>query len=207
MITPEQAEQIKQELLTQLGNFPADQRDMIKKKVMSMTQAEVENFVKQNQLTHLDKEAPKQQCVFCSIVEGKIPSYKLEETKDNIAILEINPLSKGHALVVPRKHLEVSKIPSSAFILAKKIATRIESKFKPKEIKISSQNMFGHALLEILPIYGDETERHKASTEELIELRVLLETKEKAPTEKKEKPKVQQEKPKETLPILKPRIP
>jgi histidine triad (HIT) family protein len=208
MISQEEAEQIKQQLLGQLQNFPEDQREMIKKKILSMTKEDVENFIKQNQLTHLDKEVPKQQCIFCSIVEGKIPSYKLEETKDNVAILEINPLSKGHCLVVPRKHLEVSKIPSSAFILAKKIAHRIETKFKPKEVKISSQNMFGHAVLEILPIYGNETERHKATQEELIELKIILETKPKTPTVKKEKIENKpSEKPKEILPILKPRIP
>lgn len=209
MIAPEQAEQIKQHLLGQLNNFPEDQRETVKKKILAMTNEEIEAFVKQNQLTHLEKNKPSEtQCVFCSIVEGKIPSYKLDENKDNLVILEINPLSKGHCLVVPKQHLEVSKIPSSAFILAKKISHKIESKFKPKEVKISSQNMFGHALLEILPIYGTETERHKATQEELIELKVLLETKPKAPKIKKEKVAVIEKKSNpENLPVLKPRIP
>jgi histidine triad (HIT) family protein len=208
MIAPEQAEQIKQHLLGQLNNFPEDQKEIVKKKILTMTNDEIEAFVKQNQLTHLEKEKPSEsQCVFCSIVGGKIPSYKLDENKDNIIILEINPLSKGHCLVVPKEHLDVSKIPSSAFILAKKISKKLETKFKPKEVKISSQNMFGHALLEILPIYGTETERHKASQEELIELKVLLETKPSAPKIKKEKVFVEKKITNENIPVLKPRIP
>jgi histidine triad (HIT) family protein len=208
MIAPEQAEQIKQHLLGQLNNFPEDQRDIVKKKILSMTNTELEAFVKQNQLTHLDSGKPTESsCIFCSIVSGKIPSFKLDENKDNIVILEINPLSKGHCLVVPKQHLEVSKIPSNAFILAKKISHKIETKFKPKEVKISSQNMFGHALLEILPIYGTETEKHKATQEELTELKVLLETKPKSPMVKKEKVYTEKKVVNENIPVLKPRIP
>ncbi|MBC8434929.1 HIT domain-containing protein [archaeon] len=208
MITPEQAEQIKQHLLGQLNNFPEDQRNFVKEKILSMTNVELEAFVKQNQLTHLEKENPSESsCIFCSIVQGKIPSYKLTENKDNIVILEINPLSRGHALVVPKEHLDVSKIPSSAFTLAKKIAKKIETKLKPQEVKISSQNLFGHAVLEILPIYGNESERHKATQEELIELKVLLEIKGKKPRPKKEKFVEEKTSASENIPILKPRIP
>lgn len=208
MITEEQAEKIKQHLLGQLNNFPEDQRDLVKKKIISMTNEELESFVKQNQLTHLEKtETSEANCIFCSIVQGKVPSYKLTENKDNVVILEINPLSKGHALVVPKEHLDVAKVTSSAFTLAKKIAKKIESKLKPREVKIFSQNMFGHAVLEILPIYGDETERHKATQEELIELKVLLEIKPKTPKPKKEKNTEIKNTTSENIPILKPRIP
>ena len=207
MIAQEQAEQIKQHLLGQLNNFPEDQREVVKKKILSMTNEEIETFIKQNQLTHLEKESSSEKCIFCSIVEGKIPSVKLDENKDSIIILEINPLSKGHCLVVPKKHLDVSKIPSTAFILAKKISTKIETKLKPKEIKISTQNMFGHALLEILPLYGTEKEKHKASQEELADLKSILEIKPKAPKVKKEKTFVEKKIVNENIPILKPRIP
>jgi len=113
----------------------------------------------------------------------------LEENKEAIAVLEINPLSKGHVLIVPRKHGEVEKIPAGVFGLAKKVAVRIKKKFSPKEIRISSQNLFGHSLVEVLPIYGDEKERKKASKEELLILQdslkyVKRERKKKTSTEK-----------------------
>jgi diadenosine tetraphosphate (Ap4A) HIT family hydrolase len=209
MITPEQAEQIKRHLLGQINNFPEDQRDVVKKKILSMTNEELEAFIKQNQLTHLEDEASKEKCIFCLIVEGKIPSYKLDENQENIAILEINPLSKGHTLIVPKKHLNEKEIPSSAFILAKKIETKLQEKFKPQEIQINPQVILGHALLEVLPIYGDETERHKATQEELEELKKILETKQEPIVEKKQEeiPIQKKEIPTETIPILKPRIP
>jgi len=43
-------------------------------------------------------------CVFCKIVEGKIPSAKVYEDSQTIAFLDINPANKGHCLAVPKKH-------------------------------------------------------------------------------------------------------
>jgi len=45
-------------------------------------------------------------CIFCKIVKGDIPSFKLYESSTVLAFLDINPLSKGHALVVPKYHGE-----------------------------------------------------------------------------------------------------
>jgi diadenosine tetraphosphate (Ap4A) HIT family hydrolase len=207
MITKEQADQIKQHLLGQLENFPENQRDIVKKKVLSMTNEELEQFIKQNQLTHLDKETPKEKCIFCSIIDGKIPSYKIDENQEAIAILEINPLSRGHALIVPKEHLEEDKIPSNAFILAKKIEGRIQEKFQPQEIQTNPQKILGHAILEILPIYGTETEKHKATQEELVELQNLLKIEQPLPQIAEEKPLPKKEIETEEIPILKPRIP
>lgn len=43
-------------------------------------------------------------CVFCKIVAGEIPSYKVWEDKNFLAFLDIHPLSPGHTLVIPKKH-------------------------------------------------------------------------------------------------------
>jgi histidine triad (HIT) family protein len=43
-------------------------------------------------------------CIFCKIVAGELPCYKLYEDSDYLAYLDIRPLNKGHALVIPRKH-------------------------------------------------------------------------------------------------------
>ncbi|MCJ1477041.1 Adenosine 5'-monophosphoramidase [Lambiella insularis] len=45
-------------------------------------------------------------CIFCKIVRGEIPSFKLFESPNILAFLDINPLSRGHALVVPKHHGE-----------------------------------------------------------------------------------------------------
>ncbi|OYT26567.1 MAG: HIT family hydrolase [Candidatus Altiarchaeales archaeon ex4484_96] len=43
-------------------------------------------------------------CLFCKIAAGNISSEKIYETQDAMAFLDINPISKGHAVVIPKKH-------------------------------------------------------------------------------------------------------
>ncbi|EPQ67603.1 Bgt-3536 [Blumeria graminis f. sp. tritici] len=45
-------------------------------------------------------------CIFCKIIKGDVPSFKLFESDKVLAFLDINPLSRGHALVVPKFHGE-----------------------------------------------------------------------------------------------------
>lgn len=44
-------------------------------------------------------------CVFCKIISGDIPSYKIYEDNDILAFLDINPTSAGHTLIIPKKHI------------------------------------------------------------------------------------------------------
>ena len=100
-ITDEQSQQVKEQLLKQLDNFPEDRRKQIKEQINSMTIGQIENFIKQNKLTHLGG-----QCIFCAIAANQTQSYKIAENENNIAILEINPLSRGHSLIVPKTHAD-----------------------------------------------------------------------------------------------------
>lgn len=43
-------------------------------------------------------------CIFCKIVKGEIPSYKIYEDNNFYAFLDIRPLNLGHTLVIPKKH-------------------------------------------------------------------------------------------------------
>ena len=45
-------------------------------------------------------------CIFCKIVNGKIPAAKVYEDNNTISFLDIMPANKGHCLVVPKKHYE-----------------------------------------------------------------------------------------------------
>ncbi|WP_456474723.1 HIT family protein [Candidatus Pyrohabitans sp.] len=45
-------------------------------------------------------------CIFCRIVKGEIPCYRLYESELALAFLDINPVTRGHALVVPKRHVE-----------------------------------------------------------------------------------------------------
>jgi len=66
-------------------------------------------------------------CLFCKIIKGEIPSYKLIETDLSFSFLDIGPLSKGHALVIPKYHAaKLHELPdeylADAMPVAKKIA-------------------------------------------------------------------------------------
>lgn len=45
-------------------------------------------------------------CIFCKIVKGEIPCYKVYEDDNFLGFLDINPLNPGHTLLIPKKHIQ-----------------------------------------------------------------------------------------------------
>lgn len=71
-------------------------------------------------------------CVFCKIVDGKIPAKIIMESKNSIAFLDAFPVSKGHTLVIPKKHYEKLQFVSpednaDLFGLVHKIIPKIDA--------------------------------------------------------------------------------
>jgi len=175
MLNDEQAQKIKTHLMEQLENFPEEQRKIIKHKLLSMNNSELEEFIKENQIAGSTENKEVQKCIFCSIIKKEIKSYILEEDKDYLAILELNPLSKGHVLIIPKEHLPVDKIPENSIEFAKKVSSNIFKKLKPKDVQFQKNEVLGHGNLEAIPIYDEEKlERKRATDEELSELAILL---------------------------------
>ena len=209
-LNEEQVKQIKDQLLTQLENFPEDKRLQIKQQIETMSTQQIEEFVKQNQLNHLDPN----KCIFCSIIEGKTPSVKIAEDNDNIAILEINPLTSGHTLIIPKKHEDK---PTQDFVT--KVAERIQQKLKlqEKDIQIEETEIMGHQITNLIPSYEDTdlktAKRTSATKEDLEKLRQELtaETIEiQPPATPTPEPQLQNQEPiqePEPIPKLPPRIP
>jgi len=55
-------------------------------------------------------------CIFCKIVKGEIPSSKIHEDEFTIAFLDISPINKGHTLVIPKKHfVDIHDLPEGEF--------------------------------------------------------------------------------------------
>ena len=55
------------------------------------------------------------ECIFCGIVAGEVPSHTVYESEDAYAFLDVNPLARGHTVVIPRDHHErVGDIPDDA---------------------------------------------------------------------------------------------
>ena len=69
-------------------------------------------------------------CIFCKIANGEIPSATLYEDEDFRMILDLGPASKGHALILPKTHAaniyEISdEMAAKAMVLAKKMASKL----------------------------------------------------------------------------------
>lgn len=180
MITPEQTEQIKKQVIQQIDStFPEDKKESAKNQIKAMNSEQFEEFLRQNNL--IKQNTGEQKCIFCSIIFGDISSHKIEENEKAIAVLEINPISKGHSLIIPKEHISSKeKLPPETFSLAKEISKEIERKLKPKKVEISAANLFGHEMINILPIYENETlksPRKPITPEELLGLQKFLEKK------------------------------
>jgi len=181
-LTQEQSAEIKKQLLKQVEQLPQENKEEIKKYIQELNPSQLEEFLKQNKIQiseqGLSQEQKSEKPIFQSIVDGEIPSYKIDENKKAVAILEINPLSKGHSIVLPKKQVPTEKIPKSAMSLAQKIAKKIKSKLKPEDIKIETSNFQNYPMINIIPIYKDvKLEKKKVSEKELIEMQVRLEVK------------------------------
>lgn len=69
-------------------------------------------------------------CIFCKIAKGEIPSATLYEDEDFRVILDLGPASKGHALILPKEHAAniyelPDEIAAKVFVLAKKMASNL----------------------------------------------------------------------------------
>ncbi len=93
-------------------------------------------------------------CVFCKIVEGKIPSIKVYEDEKILAFMDINPLNPGHTLVIPKEHFEtIFEISSQDYALisatAARISVAIKKALQPDGVNIMQLN--GKAANQVVP--------------------------------------------------------
>ncbi len=107
-------------------------------------------------------------CLFCKIIAGEIPCFKLFENDETLAFMDINPANEGHALVIPKEHAADVYAVSDAAITttvktAKKIAAAIDKTLNPDGLNLlqcngpaAAQSVF-HFHMHVLPrSEGDE---------------------------------------------------
>ena len=208
MLTETQARDIKKQIISQIeSTFPEDKKSFAVKRIEEMNPNELEEFLVKNKLVSQNqtKSLPdsEQSCVFCSIVSGQIDSHKIDENKSAITVLEINPISRGHVLIIPKEHASIKENSENDIKeLIKQISILLKKKLKPKKIITAKSVLFGHETISIIPVYSNETansQRRQATPGELDELKEILEktakkTSIKAPQKKIKISKKQQEK-------------
>ncbi|MDF9866841.1 histidine triad (HIT) family protein [Bacilli bacterium PM5-3] len=84
-------------------------------------------------------------CLFCKIVSGEIPSYKIYEDEDVLAFLDISQTTKGHTLVIPKKHAkDIYEIDDESmakvYKVARKLANTLSEKLNANGINLLNNN-------------------------------------------------------------------
>ena len=101
-------------------------------------------------------------CIFCKIVAGQVPSFKLLEDEATIAFMDINPVNPGHALAVAKGHWPtVDVIPPEVLAAvartAQKVAKAVFKELKPAGVNLVQANGAGagqsvpHLHIHIMP--------------------------------------------------------
>ena len=112
--------------------------------------------------------------IFCKIIKGEIPSYTCYEDEYVKCFLDVNPVSNGHALIIPNKHFVDATDIESKYVLkifetAKKVMLQISKNLKPDGFRLTQNNGnvqdVKHYHLHIIPTYKNKQD--KLSVEEI----------------------------------------
>ena len=105
-------------------------------------------------------------CIFCKITKGEIPSYKLYENDDLIAILDISQATKGHTLIIPKKHYKnlyelKENLASNIFKVVPKLANALKKAFNPIGLNLlinteKPLQTVDHFHIHLIPRYEDD---------------------------------------------------
>ena len=106
-------------------------------------------------------------CIFCQIVEGNAPNYRVDENEKFLAILNTLPATRGHTLIIPKKHFETifdlpEEMSKESFSFSKNVAEKLKTKLNYSGLNIfnsngkSAQQEINHFHIHLIPRYGNE---------------------------------------------------
>ena len=126
------------------------------------------------------------QCLFCKIIKGEIPSFKIYEDDEVYSFLDINPVNKGHLIVIPKNHsIDLTEMNSedvnSCFNVAKEMGQKLISSLGADGFNIimntkpASGQIIFHSHIHVIPRFkGDGLEHwHGKSYEKGVVEKVL----------------------------------
>jgi histidine triad (HIT) family protein len=108
-----------------------------------------------------------QDCIFCKIIAGEIPSHKIDEDDKTLAFMDINPWTRGHSLVIPKAHSRniYDADPedlAAAVATAQRVAQRMRDRLNCEGINlvqssepVAMQTVF-HTHVHVIPRYSDD---------------------------------------------------
>jgi len=98
------------------------------------------------------------ECVFCKIIGGEIPSFKVWEDEETLAFMDINPIRAGHLLIIPKKHVDYlfeaeEPLYSKLFYNAKRISHAIKKVTDAVKIGLAVEGIsVRHAHIHLIPV-------------------------------------------------------
>lgn len=123
-------------------------------------------------------------CLFCKILEGDLPAYRIWENQEFLAILDINPNTPGHTLLLPKVHLPYvfdleENLYSSLFATAKTLSPVLLEATQAKRIGVVIQGFtVPHAHVHLVPMNDvhdlDDARASPASKSELSSMSLKL---------------------------------
>ncbi|MBS3136288.1 HIT family protein [Candidatus Woesearchaeota archaeon] len=126
-----------------------EQQEELRKKIAAMSPEELKKFQKEN-------------CIFCNIVAGKVKAKRVYEDESCMAVLDINPASIGHVLLMPKEHyLIMPQVPDEElghiFVIAKRLSNALLKSLDSRGTNIVVTNGLSagqraqHFLVHIIP--------------------------------------------------------
>lgn len=100
--------------------------------------------------------------IFSRIIAGEIPSYKIAEDERYYAFLDINPLTKGHTLVIPKQEIDYlfdldDDTLAGMMVFAKRVAAKIKQEIACARVAVVVLGMeVPHAHIHLIPIQSEE---------------------------------------------------
>lgn len=129
-------------------------------------------------------------CIFCKIAAGELPSKTIYEDGEFRVILDLGPVTKGHALILPKSHAaNLFELPedvaSKVMVLAKKLGIQMKENLKADGLNLVQNNgeaagqTVGHFHLHLIPRYENDGQHimgdpKEVTQEELEEIRKVI---------------------------------
>jgi len=169
-LSEDEVNELKGQLKEQVKDMSDDKKIEAEAQIDSMSNEAIEAM--------LNQQRGQQQQIFRMIVRKEVDSVIVDENSEAIGVLEINPLSKGHTLVIPKEVVtEKNKMPESILEFAKRIGGKIMKNLKPKKADVKIEEKFGEVIYEIVPEYDTPIgERLKVDKKELESVNQIINT-------------------------------
>ena len=149
-LSKEEITELKNQLKEQIKHLSGNERKEAEKQIEEMSEESIDLMVSQQ----------KTQKIFRMIANKEIESVTIKENDKAIAVLEINPLSRGHTLIIPKQsYKNKNKFGEDFAVFVKEIVEKIEKNMKAKKVHFLIEDKLGEKVGEIIPEFDLEMKK------------------------------------------------